>query len=212
MRHGPAAPAPGASVGRRACLCPVSEHAADSSDSHEAHVRDDPKQGGAARGVSLVGYALVRMPHLYGSVRVPFTSSFLRIRLRASVPAFPARSGRRSSEFGLRFAAGLAMGRGRRRVVGRRDSRSAVRGGMLTACSAIAPSARAARPHVMGRGGHVDTLLALYATRRSHEFSPVFTSRHLVNATQRRAAPHWHALSHAVHRQHRTERLNPEAA
>jgi hypothetical protein len=131
-------------------------------------------------------------------------ASFLRIRLRASVPAFPARSGRRSSEFGLRFAAGLAMGRGRRRVVGRRNSRS-VRGGMLVGHR---PIRAAARPHVMGRGGHVDTLLALYATRRSHEFSPVFTSRHLVNATQRPTGTHCHTL----YRQHRTERLNPEAA
>ena len=194
MRHGPAAPAPGASVGRRACLCPVSEHAADSSDSHEAHVRDDPKQGGAVRGVSLVGYALVRMPHLYGSVRGPFTSSFLRIRLRASVPAFPARSGRRSSEFGLRFAAGLAMGRGRRRVVGRRDSRP---GGML-----------GASPHPRGPLGHMSwgggDMLTRYwrCTRRVVHTSSVQCSRRDTYSSQRDAAPrsarHWHSLSHAV--------------
>ena len=81
-------------------------------------------------------------------------------------------------------------------------------------------SGRHARPspHPRGPLGHMSwgggDMLTRYwrCTRRVVHTSSVQCSRRDTYSSQRDAAPHWHSLSHTVHRQHRTERLNPEAA
>jgi len=78
---------------------------------------DDPKEGGAARGVSRVGYVGAHARFVRRAVRYRSESRRFSRGVRRSIArAFSAlpEGGRRSS------AAGLEMGRSRRRAVGRR--------------------------------------------------------------------------------------------
>ena len=212
MRHGPAAPAPGASVGRRACLCTVSEHAADRSAPPMRLTCATTQRKAEQRAVSRVSVTLVRMPDLYGArfgtvPRVVVFAAAFGVRLRALFSALPE-GGRRSS------AAGLEMGRSRRRAVGRRhgDGRR-VRGFEVGPGIVHVPrgaSRAPSHPRIVRpcQGGHDTSARRRFTARDSS------TTRHssLRSNTGSTATVTHSPVPHALQAQHRTESLEPSEA
>ena len=138
MRHGPAAPAPGASVGRRACLCPVSEHAADRSAPPMRLTCATTQRKAEQRAVSRVSVTLVRMPDLYGArfgtvPRVVVFAAAFGVRLRALLARFrrvvvavPPPAWKWGVAVGVRWAVAMADGRRVRGSVGRHRPRAGI--------------------------------------------------------------------------------------
>jgi len=164
--------------------------------------------------VSRVSVTLVRMPDLYGArfgtvPRVVVFAAAFGVRLRALFSALPE-GGRRSS------AAGLEMGRSRRRAVGRRhgDGRR-VRGfeDRGWAASSTSHAGHRARPHIRASFGHVrgghDT-----SARRRFTARDSSTTRHssLRSNTGSTATVTHSPVPHALQAQHRTESLEPSEA
>jgi len=170
---------------------------------------DDPKEGGAARGVSRVGYVGAHARFVRRAVRYRSESRrFCRGVRRSIARAFSAlpEGGRRSS------AAGLEMGRSRRRAVGRRHGdgrRRRVRGSV----GRHRPRGHRARPHIRASFGHVmgghDT-----SARRRFTARDSSTTRHssLRSNTGSTATVTHSPVPHALQAQHRTESLEPSEA